>query len=180
MSGPEFGGIVDTIVMHRNQFYAQLDREALRLAVLAQNGQPITLEVLKVINILYSTAKLERQFIGNRFECAYHSPITADFEFFLARMIYHYAPQSKVYLRRQVGRMAPDIRVTVGAPSNEKTVAIIEIKVKAGWIQPFFSSDRELKDQKKIDAGNKTTIDPKRKIADVRGQLEKYQESFKI
>lgn len=160
----------------KRKLFVVLDRRARRIAGLARSGKNVTRYLLKLIHQLYEGAKSERKFQNQRFECAYHNPITSELEFLIARTIYHTNPRLKVYLRRQVDKMAPDIRIERGG----RTVAVIELKSKAGWIQPFFSADREVRDQKKFEEGGKSAVAPKVKIAGVREQLLKYVGAFRI
>ncbi len=80
-----------------------------------------------------------------------------------------------VYLRCQKGKTAPDIRIE----HNGKTLAIIEIKAKAGWIQPFFSSERAMKDMAKLQDG-KSDFNPDDLIKRVKDQFRKYYETYGI
>ncbi len=58
-----------------------------------------------------------------------------------------------------------------------KTIAIIEIKAKAGWIQPFLSSDRFDYDMKRL-KDKKSEFNPETLIANSKKQLEKYKNAF--
>ena len=78
-------------------------------------------------------------------------------------------------LRRQEKKTAPDIRLV----KDNKTFAIIEIKAKAGWIQPFLSPERFQNDKKRFQSG-KSGFDPDALIENSRNQLKKYFDTFGI
>jgi hypothetical protein len=94
----------------------------------------------------------------------------------VARILYHYSSFNgsgwKVLLRRQVNKTAPDIRVEV----QGKTIAVVEVKAKAGWIQPFFSAERYALDEAKFAEGG--DLNPEVLVQGVRKQLDKYREAF--
>ena len=140
-----------------------------------KQGKPFTSLLLEDIHSLYMSAKVETSFKDGRFDCAYHNPVTSEFEFLVSRIIYHAHPDLGIYLRRQVNGTAPDIRMERGG----KTIAIIEIKAKAGWMQAFFSKEREAKYLAKFNSG-KSDKDPRKQIAEIRGQLLKYSNKFGI
>jgi len=166
--------MVDIVKMKR-QFYSELDNQAKGVAVSIKKGISATPVLLEGIHSLYRCAKTERAFQNERFECAYHNPVTSEFEFLLSRVIYHSYPGMKVYLRRQVNRTVPDVRVERG----DKTIAVLEMKTKAGWMQSFFSSERERKDIKRLEEG-KSKKDPRDQIKEIRHQLLKYTTAFGI
>jgi hypothetical protein len=128
---------------------------------------------------MYQSAKVEHQFKDDFFETAYHSPITGELEFFISRIIYHQSKALnkdwKILLRRQEKKTAPDIRLVKG----DKTFAIIEVKAKAGWIQPFLSPERYQTDKAKLESG-KSSFDPETLVANSRYQLKKYFDTFGI
>lgn len=135
--------------------------------------------LLDYISELYDSVKVEKNFTNKKFESAYHAPVTSDLEFLIARILYHYSKIKnldwKIYLRRQKKKTAPDIRID----KNNKTIAIVEIKARAGWIQPFFSKEREKKDIRKLKKGT-SKFDPKDLIKKQKSQLSKYIKTFKI
>ena len=141
--------------------------------------RPITNLLLKYINELYNSARLDASFKNKNFESAYHNPISSDLEFLVARILYHYSIYKKlnwkIYLRRQVGKTAPDIRID----KNGKTIAIVEIKAKAGWIQSFFSVEKFRKDMKRFKEG-KTKKHPNELLKVVKKQFKKYYQEFNI
>ena len=151
----------------QKSYYDYLDRKARNLAKIHS-----TKLLLVYIHELYTCTNIESDFRNDNFETAYHHPVTSDLEFLIARTVYHYLKRSKsksdwkVYLRRQVDGVAPDVRIS----KNDKTMAIIEIKAKVGWIQPVFSKRAVERDPKNA----KVTI------KSFKEQLEKYQEKFKI
>lgn len=166
------------LIKIKKDFYNYLDRKARHIAYKLSKSKPVTKLILGYIQELYESAK-----IGNlendKFESAYHNPISFDLEFLISRVLYHYSNFKgmdwKTYLRRQVGKTAPDIRVEL----YNKTLAVIEVKAKAGWIQPFFSEERYKKDMKKLKEG-KSDFDPKDLIKKVKNQLEKNNRKRKI
>jgi len=91
--------------------------------------------------------RLKRDYY-KKFESAYHNAISSDCEFLISRVLYYFAHFKKldwkIYLRRQFKGTAPDIRTE----SGNKTIVIIEIKSKAGWIQSIFSKERYRKQKK--------------------------------
>jgi len=143
----------------KKDYYNYLDRKARYIAYKLSKSQPATKLILDYIKELYESAKVDN-LKNNKFESAYHNPISSELEFLIARVLYHYSnfkkTDWKIYLRRQVGKTAPDIRIE----SNNKTLAIIEVKAKAGWIQPFFSKERYAKDMKKLRSGE-SDFDPR-------------------
>ena len=158
-------------------FFNSLDTSAKNLAVDFTNGKLITRRILETILELYKAAKVEQVFKDDFFETAYHSPITSELEFFIARILFHFSKENnkgwKILLRRQEGKTAPDVRLL----KDGKTFAVIEIKAKAGWIQWFFSPERYANDCLKFEQ-NKTKKDPKLLIQTARNQLTKYYEQF--
>jgi len=162
----------------KKDYYNYLDRKARHLAYKLSKSQPVTKLILDYIKELYESAKVDN-LRNNKFESAYHNPISSELEFLIARILYHYSnfkkTDWKIYLRRQVGKTAPDIRIE----SNNKTLAIIEVKAKAGWIQPFFSKERYAKNMKKLRSGE-SDFDPRDLIKKVKNQLKKYYETYNI
>nr|HQU94003.1 hypothetical protein [Pyrinomonadaceae bacterium] len=57
-----------------------------------------------------------------------------------------------------------------------KTIAVIEVKAKAGWIQPFFSAERYALDEAKFAEGG--DLNPELLVQGVRRQLDKYRDAF--
>lgn len=134
----------------RKAFYDELDQRAKVAASAGLDGVAITESILRTLADLYIAAKVEKEYENSFFETAYHSPVTGELEFFVARILFHYSIKHnkgwKVLLRRQERKTAPDIRLVVGGI----TFAVIEIKAKAGWIQSFFSPEQFAKDQAKF------------------------------
>lgn len=161
--------------------YSYLDRKARYVAGRLSTGKEVTPLLLDYIKVLYDSAKAESNFTDERFEVAYHPPISSELEFLIARILYHYSNFKKhdwkIFLRRQAikkgSQTAPDIRIE----SRGKTISIIEVKAKAGWIQPFFSSERVKKDLIRLRQG-KTDFDPRERIKKVSKQLEKYYRTY--
>jgi hypothetical protein len=163
----------------RLDYYMDLDENAKLLAREYSNKSLITEKILKIINSLYQYAKIEQEFKDEFFESAYHSPITGELEFLIARILFHFSQLNgkgwKIYLRRQESKTAPDIRLLKG----NKTFAIIEVKAKAGWIQPFLSPERYNNDKNKFN-NKKSKHDPDILISSSRSQLDKYFKTFKL
>lgn len=68
-----------------------MDNVANSVADEFRQQHPITETILKTIAELYQSAKVERTFKNDNFDCAYHSPITGELEFFISRLLYHYS-----------------------------------------------------------------------------------------
>ena len=143
------------------------------------NTQPVTEKVLTAIIAMYQSAKVEHYFKDDFFDTAYHSPITGELEFFISRILYHLSKIKnktwKILLRRQENKIVPDIRLL----KENKTFAIIEVKAKAGWIQPFLSPERYQSDKNRLQKG-KTGFDPDNLINISKNQLRKYFDTFGI
>lgn len=117
------------MLITRKSYLERLDNLAGSAAKLPNDGTAISLLVLKTIVDLDKAAKVESSFTNENFETAYHSPITGELEFLVARILYHYSSLNgrgwKILLRRQVNKTAPDIRVEV----QGKTIAVIRVRV---------------------------------------------------
>jgi hypothetical protein len=170
--------MTNSIAEHRLALLNELDRRAKLLAREATVGKMITPRIMTTINELYLSAKVEQISMGENFESAYHTAITGELEFFIARIHSHYSTvrklEWKILLRRQESKSVPDIRIVRG----EKTLAIIEIKAKGGWIQPFFSEDRYLRDKERFDKG--ASFNPDEMIRKEKEKLEKNQVKFNL
>jgi len=163
----------------KKDYYSHLDKKARYLAHKLSRGIDVTTLILDYIKELYDSAKSESNFQNEKFKVAYHNPISSELEFLIARVLHHYSSSKKlnwmIYLRKQVKKTAPDIRIE----RRRKTIAIIEVKAKAGWMQPFFSSERERKDMIKLKE-RKSDFDPRELIKKVRKQLKKYYQTYHI
>jgi len=166
----------------KNKFYKILDNIAKKIASDISKNKKVTQKLLIAISDLYDSANSEKKFGDDFFRVAYHNPVTSEFEFLIARILYHYGKKFnwKIYLRNQSkgkdGKLhVPDIRIE----KNGKNIAIIEIKVKAGWIQYFFSKERVKKDLKRYKEGS-LTKHPKEMIKESRKQLKKYSKNFNV
>lgn len=142
------------------------------------NGNLITDDILKTIIELYASAQVERVLADEHFEAAYHAPVTGELEFFIARVIFHFSEEKKlqwkILLRRQESNVVPDIRIL----KDNKTISIIEIKAKGGWIQPFLSSEKYESDKIKFNAGH--PFNPQDLINKQKNQLSKYISTFSL
>lgn len=156
----------------------EIDRQSKVIALKFASGSLITEDILKTIIELYASAQVERVLVDDFFEAAYHAPVTGELEFFIARIIFHFSNEKnlhwKVLLRRQESSVAPDIRIL----KDGKTISIIEIKAKGGWIQPFLSSDRYKNDKIKFEAGH--PFNPQDLIDKQQLQLSKYTSTFNL
>ncbi len=166
------------MLSYKKLYYDSIDKMAKKIADNFVAGSFISEEILKFINELYLSAKVEQSFKSSLFETAYHTPISSELEFYIARIFYHLSELKrkdwKILLRRQQGKTAPDIRIEKGG----KTIAIVEIKAKAGWIQPFFSEQRYNVDKERFEKGS--SFDPDALIVKSREQLTKYFQVFAI
>ncbi|HUC83484.1 MAG TPA: hypothetical protein VMR70_21405 [Flavisolibacter sp.] len=163
----------------RLQYIQAIDAAAESIAGAFCNGEPITERILRTICSIYESAKVEQHFKDEHFDTAYHSPITGELEFLIARILYHYSQQTgkgwSIYLRRQESKTAPDIRLL----KKGKTFAVIEVKAKAGWIQAFLSPERYGHDKQRLATGI-SNFNPDHLIANVRAQLTKYCRTFQL
>lgn len=163
----------------RKAHYDELDRLAKRISEMRLDSTDMSEAILQTVIELYKSAKVEELFKDELFESAYHAPVTGELEFLVARIVFHYSRSKgkgwKVFLRRQVARTAPDIRIEVGP----KTMAVVEIKAKVGWIQPVFSPNRFERDQERLASGD-SKYDPAAVVKLSRAQLEKYENVFEI
>jgi len=166
------------MLSYKKLYYDSIDKMAKKIADNFVAGDLVTEDILKFINELYDSAKVEQSFKTSFFETAYHSPISSELEFYIARIFYHLSElegkEWTILLRRQQGKTAPDIRIE----KRGKTIAIVEIKAKAGWIQPFFSEQRYNVDKERFENGS--SFDPDALIVKSRKQLTKYSETFDI
>jgi hypothetical protein len=167
------------MIHSRLKYYQDIDENAKEIASDFVRQLPITEKVLNAIIAMYQSAKVEHFFRDDFFESAYHSPITGELEFFISRILYHQSKflnkNWKILLRRQESKTAPDIRLL----KDNKTFAIIEVKAKAGWIQPFLSPERFHNDKTRLLNG-KSGFDPDNLIRNSREQLRKYFDTFGI
>lgn len=154
----------------------EIDRRSKSIALEFINSGLITENVIRTIIELYSSAQVERVLIDEHFEAAYHAPVTGELEFLISRILFHFSDKNKlrwkIYLRRQESSVAPDIRIS----KEDKTISVIEIKAKGGWIQPFLSLERYNSDTKKFNDGHH--FNPDDLIAKHRHQLNKYMITF--
>lgn len=158
-------------------FYAKIDQKASQHAELFMNMNKITTEIVNMIIELYNDVKIEKQYDSSFFESAYQMSITPLFEFYLARFLFHTSLRRKygwkIFLRRQIGKCAPDLRIE----KDGRTIGIIEVKIKGGWIQSFFSEERFKNDKTRLAQG-KSKYDPQETINSQNIQLQKYKEAF--
>ena len=164
----------------KRQYYSQLDRSAVKIADRLTRGKPVTLLILKSIRELYVAARSGSVLrMGDRhFEAAYHPPISSDLEFLIARVLYHYSRLLDlgwiIFLRRQVRKMAPDVRIEL----DGQTLAVIEVKAKAGWAQTIFSDYVYALDMRRYEQGKGE--DPALGVKRFRDQCSKYYREFQL
>ncbi len=170
---------IQNLCKAKSQYVMAIDGLAHQNATGLAAGRDVTERLVEQLEAIYKAAREERRYKDAAFESAYHTPVTGDFEFLVARTLCHYGLKLslnwKVFLRRQVTRTAPDIRVTVG----DRTLGIVEIKTKLGWMQPFFSSQQATKDARRLREG-KSDFNPTYAIDQWREQLDKYAKVFKV
>lgn len=155
------------------EFYNKINKLAEKHVEEFKSCKSVSRKMLETLRFLYENIGSEKDFDDSSFESAYQLSVTPLFEFYLARFLYHYSKGKnlgwKIYLRRQKDLCVPDIRID----KNKKPIAVIEVKSKAGWIQPFFSEERYKKDMKKVKSGE-SKFDPNDLIKKQLAQLEKY------
>lgn len=161
------------------KYYKSIDDNAKKIARGLKNKRNVSEDILKFIIVLYKYAKVENKFESDFFESAYHNPVTSELEFFISRIIYHYSVINKlgwkIYLRRQFKKAVPDIRIE----KANKTIAILEIKAKAGWIQPLLSKDKF--DYDRIRFKNKLSdFNPEDFLKKGKDQFTKYKKIFNL
>lgn len=167
------------LIQLKGSYFDYLDRKARHLAFTLKIKRNVTKLILDYIKELYKSANIEKAYNNESFESAYHNPVSSDMEFLISRMLYHYSNLKnlgwKIYLRRQVGKTAPDIRIT---NKKDKTIAIIEMKANVGWMQSVFSRDTYIKEMKKHRSGK--GLNPKESIKKAKQQIVKYHKTFEI
>jgi hypothetical protein len=176
---------VQSLQTHRVKYYKKIDEWALQNALKLINKASdcsVSADLLKQISSIYMGAKVESIVEPSRkFSVAYHTPITGDLEFLIARTLYRYSLEKElgweVHLRKPKkmnNRMlVPDVRIDKGG----KTIGIIEIKARVGWMQPFFSEEQLQKGILRKER-NPRAKDPQEIIQAARDQLEKYIKGF--
>src|SRR3989344_7575268 len=97
------------LIKLKKDYYNYLDRKARYIAYNISKKQKVTKLLLDYIGELYDSAKSEISFKNEKFEAAYHPPITSELEFLIARIFYYYSNfkklEWKIYLRRQKGEL---------------------------------------------------------------------------
>jgi hypothetical protein len=169
------------LISIKKKYYNNIDRKASFIALKLSKHQKVTNLLMKYIKELYLSVNLEKWFIEEKiFRSAYHPSVSSDFEFLIARTLYHYSLIKKlnwnVELRCQTKKVVPDIRITKG----RKTIAILELKAKAGWIQHLFSEDSYKKGLKKYRESNGTKRHPRVLIKNLKEGIEKCCDTFEI
>jgi hypothetical protein len=172
---------IQVLRTNRKKYFDTLDEMAQANANKLAKDEAVTDDLLKQIRSIYLGAKAEYLICEDEtdFDVAYHTSVTGDVEFLLARTLHHYnrilTLDWSVYLRCQRKGVAPDIRIERG----EKTLSIIEIKSKVGWMQGFFSDEQ-------FEAGlrrfkmNKTKSNPEEQRKKAHYQLHKYKDTFNV
>lgn len=126
--------------------------------------------ILKYISELYLAAKIEKNYTANpNFEAAYHQSITSELEFLIARILFHFQNQNKLNWKISLRRQKKDIKTNklvvpdIKIEKNNKLICVIEVKAKAGWVQPVFKK-------------NDNSIVAEEYISKFNKQIEKYAE----
>jgi len=157
--------------------YKILDEDAKKHVTDYIKTKVITGNIVNTIIKLYNDVSEEKKFNDEYFQSAYQMSVTPLFEFYLGRLFFHYFKirgiEAVVYLRKQTQKCAPDIRIE----QKGKTKAIIEVKIKGGWIQPFFSQERYDNDIEKKN-NNIRDFNPQEIVDKQNDQINKYNEIF--
>ena len=74
------------MLSYKKLYYDSIDKMAKKIADNFVAGSFISEEILKFINELYLSAKVEQSFKSSLFETAYHTPISSELEFYIARI----------------------------------------------------------------------------------------------
>lgn len=162
------------LVNLKQNYLKEIDYQSKYIVKRLISGKLVTTNILNFIIELYNTEQETKIFeIKDKFIYSGHQAITSDFEFFISRILYHYSKEAgkdwEISLRKSIQdkktkkQVQPDILIR----KKGKIIAILEIKVKAGYMQCFFSKIREKKD---IDKGYNT----KELINKIKSQLKKY------
>lgn len=171
--------VSNNIIDLNKSFYDSIDVMSNNIAKKLLKEEMVTKDMLLDIVEIYKASGCEKLFEDENFEAAYHEAVSSKMEFFISRILYHYSKLKslgwKIYLRRQVGKTAPDVRIA----KNGKTIAILELKAKTGWIQPLFSYDRFEKDMEKFKT-KKIGRNPNDLIKRIADQMDKYVSTFGI
>ncbi len=176
---------VQSLQTHRVKYYKIIDSWAKQNALKLKNKEldhSVSADLLKQISAIYMGAKVESIIEPNtNFSTAYHTPITGDLEYLIARTLYRYSLEEElgweVYLRKQIkmnnGMLAPDVRIE----KSGIIIGIIEIKARVGWMQPFFSEEQRIKAMMRRER-NPNAKDPDKIIKAAKDQLTKYVDGF--
>lgn len=172
--------MVNQLINTKLHYVEVLEALALKNAETLEADKGVTRSLVEQLDGIYKAAQVEKRYEDKEFyESAYHTPVTGDFEFLVARTLHHFGQKLnlgwKVSLRKQSAKAAPDIRLAIG----ERTVGIVELKTKLGWVQPFFSSQQREKDEKRRIDG-KSEFDPKLWIEEWKKKFDKYEKVFKV
>jgi hypothetical protein len=172
----------------RKRYYKIIDKWAKQNAVKLINGEKVSIDILKQIRSIYFGAKTESKIdeahkSSTIFSVAYHTPVTGDLEFLIARTLFHYSDIQdfdwEVHLRRQIKKnnkmVVPDIRIE----TKGNILGIIEIKTRVGWMQSFFSAE-QYKAGVARNMSNSSLMHPDEAIKNAQQQLDKYIEAFEI
>ncbi len=168
------------LVHIKKHYYTYLDTKAKHIAKQLTFSKKVTPLVIKYVAELYEVAQIVgRDFSSDHFHSAYHEPILSDLEFLIARSLYYFSWFKKlnwdISLRKQSQKTVPDVLIK----KNDIPIAIVEIKAAAGWIQPFFSSERVAKDKLRLES-KASDFDPDISIKRIKDQLDKYEKVYGI
>lgn len=174
------------LIDFKQNYLKEIDNRAKRLARnlshSKQKTNSVTNDILKFIIELYDSENNANNYFNKEdYKSSGHQAITSDFEFFISRILYHYSKEEgldwEINLRcqkkdqNQGKQIAPDILIT---DNKGKIVAIIEIKVKAGYMQCFFSKIRADKERYILSQNKQSKYNPEEVINKYYNQLKKY------
>lgn len=162
------------LIKLKQNYFTEIDNKSKYLAKRLSASKKISKQILEFIIELYdSENESNNNFNKDNYKSSGHQPITSDFEFFISRILYYYSKINKlnweISLRcsQQDKNTKKQVQPDILIRRKNKIIAILEIKVKAGYMQCVFSKIREKKD---IEKGYNT----KEIIDKTKSQLKKY------
>lgn len=134
----------------KKTFYGFIDWEAGRVVESFSKSMPITEEILKDIDLLYSSSDITMKELAKKapsFEYAamnvsLATEISNYFSKICSHITDHYEKDWEVLLRRELGELTPDVIITerktskTEKPSPEEIKAVIELRPQE-WIRAF-------------------------------------------
>ncbi|MDP2628984.1 MAG: hypothetical protein Q8P15_03750 [Nanoarchaeota archaeon] len=170
------------VINIKKEYYDKLDNMALCIAKKLGEDENVTEDILECIRKIYGGTRLNRLNEEN-FHSSYHQSATPDAEFFISRIFFNFSLLNKlnwnILLRVQSkinGKFfSPDIRIE----KEGKTLAIVEFKLKVGWIQGLFSDKRAEYDRKKMKEGQ-TIFDVDKFRQSEKERVDKLSGGFEV